>query len=110
MLHERTVVRWTLFSKSIKHVYENTEENSMLRKFCVHVFAHLCPLSKMVSASTRSQFAHHYSPDFIWDLLKVHDCEGPQVSRKAYAETDRCQWHNHSGPGGKLRISHSEFP
>ncbi|KAF3040585.1 hypothetical protein E8E11_005311 [Didymella keratinophila] len=96
-LHKRFTATWTLPDVSTtQYIYENTVAGCTLRKLILQFF---------VATKTKRKEKHEKIPEFCSDL---GECEkrsaATWVTRKALMRWDRCQWHDHSGPGGKLRL------
>lgn len=102
MLHERVSACWTTYTQAIHYIYEETMPGSHLRKFLVDSFAltkKLERLEKIDPDQAPGQFLFELFPAFI----RRGENARP-LSREAWTKLNRCQWHDHSGPGGQLRL------
>ena len=103
MLHERKFFIWRVEGSIIKPVYENSPPGSTLRAFCVDLFT--LPESFGSLAVLDSDVL---TVEFLLDVMPVFfkraRDHGEKIQRKEWLGLNRCKWHDHSGPGGKLRM------
>lgn len=104
MLHEQLTVKWVRFAKCIKYVYGNTAEGSQLQRFLADSFT-----STVSCSGFLKQNKSFYTMDFVLAVLPIYVAQAESGGnrgkvRMRWAEVDRCKWHHHSGPGGKLRL------
>ncbi|KAF9691995.1 hypothetical protein EKO04_009994 [Ascochyta lentis] len=97
MMHERIVAEWTLPCHIIKHAYRNTLAGSKLRGYLVELYK----MSAELDAVTAKPSS--YTEEFLCDVLPALARRERRL-RGSVTSVDRCQWHDHSGPGGKLRL------
>lgn len=99
MLHERVFATRQLPRSSIKPLYKGTVTGSKLRAWVVAVYK----ASAQVIFLTKNSkpFTKEFLCDMFTDLVKR---TGYLNTIQARLAMDRCQWHDHSGPGGKLRL------
>ncbi|KZM19062.1 hypothetical protein ST47_g9806 [Ascochyta rabiei] len=98
MMHERSVAVWVLPCYVIRHVYEYTTAASKLRKYFVERYILSCPLDLMTAEPSL------YTKEFLCAVLPALARDERCLDRDSLTSVDRCQWHDHSGPGGKLRL------
>jgi hypothetical protein len=113
MLHERFTATWsTLEAGPISYVYDNTEEESKLRAFVVESWARTESLDSFLQADVGGVDGAFVMSVFE-GLIHLHTCtygsasvnrRKTQLSQETFSKLNRCKWHNHSGPGGKLRL------
>lgn len=103
MLHERFVAEWKTAGHCVRYVYDNTITGSKMRNFLIYWVTMTKDLEDFRS---QAQDGRHYTADFLFDVLPPMARRRPQdrVSRECITKHNRCQWHDHSGPGGKLRL------
>jgi hypothetical protein len=104
MLHER-MCTWsgTYNHELLKYTYENTTPGSDLRKYLVLAFTKLAGYDKFKEETT----PENVTVEFLLDAMPVLVRQGERfrgIGREAWTELDRCEWHDHSGPGGKWRL------
>lgn len=103
MLHERIAGIWQRPNDIIRYIYENTTKESKLRDFILHFYTRAVGAQRISSSNPE-----HFTIDFTLDVLAIFTTEmkfGKSVlTRTEWTKTNRCQWHDHSGPGGKLRL------
>ncbi|KAF2820650.1 hypothetical protein CC86DRAFT_116306 [Ophiobolus disseminans] len=103
MLHENVAAVWAVSESVVSYVYKNTLAGAQLRKFLVDAFV----LTKSPDSFLDSMEADVIPSQFLMDALPHLISRGKDaknIGRTAWAKLDRCQWHDHSGPGGKLRF------
>lgn len=104
MLHERITARWKTPDRHVPWAYANTASGAPLRRFMVDI----CTLLKGSSFWERLEDELKEIPvQFVLDALPILISRGQAaepMKRAAWTVLDRCQWHDHSGPGGKLRM------
>jgi hypothetical protein len=108
MLHKRTTAKWSITTSEIPWIYENTRPGDALRRFMVDT----CTLLKDPSFWGRlGDESKAILVQFVLDalpiLISMSYTAGP-FKRAAWTLLDRRQWHDHSGPGGKLRMESRE--
>ncbi|KAH6642957.1 hypothetical protein C7974DRAFT_113256 [Boeremia exigua] len=99
MLHERCVAAWQTPGR-IAYIYENTTVGSKLRDYLIQFHGSTRTFGSLQEGSVNQ------TVDFLHDMVPLvasRMAEGP-LGRDAVTRWDRCQWHDHSGPGGKLRL------
>jgi hypothetical protein len=102
MLHERIVTRWQKPNEIIKYSYENTTKESKLREFILYFYTRAVGLDRIVATSPE-----YFTVEFTLELLAGFaktNFSGNLIMRGEWTKINRCQWHDHSGPGGKLRL------
>ncbi|KAH4920158.1 hypothetical protein HBI79_195830 [Parastagonospora nodorum] len=108
MLHERITAKWSITIPVISWIYENTRPGAALRGFMVDT----CMLLKGPSFWQQLGDESKAIPvQFVLDALPALISRGQTaepIKRAAWTVLDRCQWHDHSGPGGKLRMESRE--
>lgn len=104
MLHGRTVATMVMHASCISYVYKNTTGSSKLRAYLVHLYIKTADLQLMQHKVAR----RWQSVDFLHEVLPqvARKDDGFVPKRKDLLTWKRCQWHDHSGPGGKLRLNH----
>ncbi|KAF2493990.1 hypothetical protein BU16DRAFT_582997 [Lophium mytilinum] len=117
-LHKNILLSWRTLSASIvNYVYSNTVEKSQLRCFIVQLnisgYHDLCEFVEKRLKKDRN----NYPMDFVIDILQIistKDKSGawPRVKhlQETWAKLDRCEFHDHSGPGGALRKAPGNGP
>jgi hypothetical protein len=102
MFHERITATWTTAIATTACIYEKTLPGAHLRRFLVDS----CALTKdLVGFETLD--ADETSIHFLLEVFPTFIRRGANaksIGRPAYTKLCRCQWHDHSGPGGKLRL------
>jgi len=106
MLHEKSTARlrkWDTPEFFVPWIYANTAPDASLRNFKVGS----CIFTSTLSFWQRLGKEEKGIPmQFILDALPIIVSRGPTAGlfRKAeWTTLGRCRWHDHSGPGGKLR-------
>jgi hypothetical protein len=104
MLHELVYSRWSSYnSEVLKYTYENTTPGSNLRKYFVSSFTKLLGYDRFKEKMTEEKV----TVAFLLDAMPVLVRQGEghrAIGRGEWGKLDRCEWHDHSGPGGKLRL------
>jgi hypothetical protein len=104
MLHERVAASWRIQSGDcIKYSYRNTSEGSHLRKFFVDLHTKLASYDEFQHCAQRLTVV----PEFLLDTMPILVCQGEfyeGMPRDKWTALDRCEWHDHSGPGGQMRL------
>ncbi|EAT81163.2 hypothetical protein HBI56_105130 [Parastagonospora nodorum] len=100
-LHEHQALLWVTPSPVIKYVYEHTKPDSLLRRYLQDAFT-----KTMTLESVMSRDKEEHTVEFLHDILLViaRRKKGEKLERMQWAKLDRCKWHDHSGPGGRLRM------
>ncbi|KAF2493991.1 hypothetical protein BU16DRAFT_61435 [Lophium mytilinum] len=107
ILHQLYTCTWTDFHLSaVKYIYKNTTATSQLRQFVAH--ANVIGLRDLKSFHETTSTAWPIAYVFdVLQLVAMKDRSGawPKLTgnRMHWAKLDRCQFHDHSGPGGALR-------
>jgi len=102
MLHECLVATWNTHSTCIKYIHNNTVASSMLRSFVVDWSSSTHSFKSLDFPDKENQQTVQYLHDV---MLKIAERNGQRrLSREEAMAMNRCQWHDHSGPGGKLRL------
>ncbi|KAH5228421.1 hypothetical protein HBI62_086390 [Parastagonospora nodorum] len=108
MLHERTSAKWKSGVFHVPWAYAKTASGASLRRFMVDT----CTFLKGSSFWQRLGDESKAIPvQFVLDALPALISRGQTaepIKRAAWTVLDRCQWHDHSGPGGKLRMESRE--
>jgi hypothetical protein len=101
MLHERGVAEWVTPDNCVTYVYGNTTVGSKLRAYVVDEFILTMELADIQSANQS-----FYTVAFLFDVLPAmaRANEETWLSREKMTKIDRCRWHDHSGPGGQIRL------
>ena len=101
MIHWKVGLPGRHLPASIDYVYENTTEGSLLRKLLVEAYAWNVSFVWFL-AFDRSLL----TIDFVMDLMPFFITRGrDDVPREdEWKVIHRCRWHDHSGPGGSLRM------
>jgi hypothetical protein len=102
MLHEAVAASWSTPGQLTSMVYKATSAGCGLRKF-LDAFTRTKNLSGFLDHTQRVGCP----ADFLYDAIPILVRRGEDtrvMSIEAWTELDRCQWHDHSGPGGKLRL------
>ena len=103
MSHELISAYWVVPTYIVAHfIYENTRSGAQLRALLVGtcvLISTLDQLEKLDADKVPSRFLLDIFPSFIRRAENAKP-----VGRLAYTVLDRCSWHDHSGPGGKLRL------
>ncbi|KAF2627573.1 hypothetical protein BU25DRAFT_341250, partial [Macroventuria anomochaeta] len=120
MLHERVLTGRGLSTEMIKSLFEETAAGSKLRSYVVNLHKANVSLDSVIS------YSNSYTPEFLCDVLPAIQADGirwmhtvdflhdvlPSLTRKTpddhmdrskMMKLNRCQWHDHSGPGGRWR-------
>ncbi|OAK97648.1 hypothetical protein IQ06DRAFT_350388 [Phaeosphaeriaceae sp. SRC1lsM3a] len=103
MLHEKVAARWVSPNLVVGSTYRRMTSGAALRKYLVDA----CTLTKdweTFRQTFQDDVANHVA-EFLLDAM-TNFAAGDlrqQCDRTAWTKLDRCQWHDHSGPGGKLR-------
>jgi hypothetical protein len=104
MLHEFSSAHWRPFGRKVlKYTYENTTPGSKLPMFMVDSYTKMYMYRKFETWFV----VNPVTIDFLVDSMPILVRQGENfegIGRQQWTEMDRCQWHNHSGPGGKLRL------
>jgi hypothetical protein len=116
MLHERFTTTWSqLEAAPISYVYDNTKEESKLRIFVVESWARTESIDSFLQADV-SGIDGAFVMAVFEGLVHLHTIgtvahgsagvnrRKVQLSQEAFSKLNRCKWHDHSGPGGKLRL------
>ncbi|KAF2033205.1 hypothetical protein EK21DRAFT_109338 [Setomelanomma holmii] len=105
MFHEPIAAAWfTSCYTLINFVHNNTLQESTLRKFVLDAEFLTRPLDNFQQqmAGTASVLK-----EVLLDIMRLYVQGGEKhkgIGRKVWTKVDRCQWQDHSGPGGKLRL------
>ena len=92
------------FNRCVPHVYENTVEGSMLRKFCVELYVMSFELVTLFDIEKKMG---DWPKDFVLEVWAAREKKEVTLgSRLNCAEKDRCRWHDHGLPGGARRTQH----
>lgn len=100
MMHERVTTLVIFPAIIIKYAYNNIAAGSNLRTYFDEVFKRNLWLEQIIPSPMNQ------TQEFLCDILPFvarrsgTDCYNSDQVRRF----DRCQWHDHSGPGGKLRL------
>jgi hypothetical protein len=103
MLHERFVAGWRAAGKELKDVYDMTTANSGLRRYIVDMYT----MTHSLDSFMKKMDADVAPVEFLLEVLPRFVSKGPKgkgIGRTAWTRYDRCTWHDHSGPGGQLRL------
>lgn len=102
LLHEYSSSVWTVPLDCVPYVYSNTQINSKLRSW----FIHWTTLGMTLETFQATDYKWH-TVAFLHDVMPKLTREGDigtRMGRARMTAWDRCQWHDHSGPGGQLRL------
>lgn len=99
MLHEQCFACYAFPSKEIKAIYKKTMAESNFRRFAIDFYKEAAPIEFILA------YPDTYTPEFLCDVLPsvARRPDGEKLTRSQSERMDRCQWHDHSGPGGRLR-------
>jgi hypothetical protein len=104
MLHELVCSKWTNYPHELlKYTYQNTTSGSKLRKYLVSSFTKLRGYGIFMEEMTEERV----TIEFLLDAIPVLVRQGNRsqgIGKEEWSKLDRCEWHDHSGPGGKLRL------
>ncbi|KAF2813013.1 uncharacterized protein BDZ99DRAFT_460327 [Mytilinidion resinicola] len=104
LLHSSICMEWKFPKTQVRFIYENTMEGSLLRKFIVNVAVLIASCETFLSIDKDgTNFTH----EFLMDVIRALNDQGGKwlvIGRDAFAIINRCRYHDHSGPGGKLRM------
>ncbi|KAF2493989.1 hypothetical protein BU16DRAFT_562943 [Lophium mytilinum] len=103
LLHSSICIKWKFPKTQVRFIYENTMEGSLLRKFIVDMAVLIASCETFLSFDKDGT---NFTTEFLMDVIKALNDQGGKwlvIGRDAFAVIDRCQYHDHSGPGGKLR-------
>lgn len=100
MMHERTAATWIIPSSILEYVYSTTTSDSALRIWCIDTWRKVASLENTIANPSL------FPKEFLCDTLPFlgRRSEEDRFSTQRFTSMDRCQWHDHSGPGGKLRL------
>lgn len=99
MIHERCTSSW-VSPTAIQHVWDNTMEESKLRALIVDWYS-----MTTKSLEDLKNYTTNPTVDFLHAVYPRLARQGYRpLSRAGMTKVDRCRWHDHSGPGGKLRL------
>jgi hypothetical protein len=98
MLHERQSSRWLVEGSVIKHVYNNTTSGAKLRVFIVDWCAMTTGNTETFMRCTQKK---HQTLELLQEMVHAMT---DRESQDYMTRLDRCRWHDHSRPGGKLRL------
>lgn len=100
MLHKRFSALWCMPDSAIRYIYKHTTPEANLRVYLKFIYARTKSLERFQNSKPRHtvNFLHNVLPTIA---TNVRD---QRVTRSQWARVDRCQWHDHSGPGGRLRV------
>lgn len=103
LLHERFAVKWRTVSPAIKHIYDRTLPGSKLRSFISEWYG----LAYSLDEFTKQSIMDDQTVEFLHDVYPMLLGGGAvqHMSRTQMTSMDRCRWHDHSGPGGRLRLN-----
>ena len=103
MLHEQVATKWSLPSVELmQQTYEQTRSGSELRKYLVD----LLTMTRSSKGLQKELQGGEYPYEFVLEALPKMVRKGKNdrmTDQTAWTKLDRCQWHIHSGAGGKLR-------
>lgn len=102
MLHTRTCVLDSLSRTSLNFAYNNTTVGSALRKFCVDAFVRQQSYAQFMAGIPEKEVASDFWKETIPIIVRQGE-DHPGMTLFEWSSIDRCQWHDHSGPGGQLR-------
>ncbi|KAH7390914.1 hypothetical protein DE146DRAFT_618526 [Phaeosphaeria sp. MPI-PUGE-AT-0046c] len=103
MLHENVCASWTSLRGGISYCYENIVRGSALRQYMLNRSTQVKSFESFKNFMTKNELPY----DFLIDAIPILVAQGEgheSIGREAWIAIDRCQWHDHSGPGGKLRL------
>ncbi|KAH6642946.1 hypothetical protein C7974DRAFT_469178 [Boeremia exigua] len=100
MLHEKIMAKSAVHANIVKMTYEKTAVGSRFRAYLIHLYKYTAMLSDMVA------HPNLYTAEFLCEVLPFlsHRTDVEFRGIAGLLKVDRCQWHDHSGPGGKLRL------
>lgn len=102
MLHEQQALLWCIPSSVIGYVYKHTKPDSLLRRYLQDAFTKTMKLENVLSRN-----GEDHTVDFLHDvsLVIARRKEGDKLSHMQWARLNRCEWHDHSGAGGRSRTA-----
>ncbi|KAF2493988.1 hypothetical protein BU16DRAFT_619183 [Lophium mytilinum] len=107
VLHLVTCTNWTFLNHQAHYIYSNTIDGSPLRKVITDFAAKSLGCESFIKFSRGGAL---YPTAFCLDVIAAIHSQGGKwdhIGREGWAKIDRCLYHDHSGPGGKLRRSHT---
>lgn len=103
MLHESMAAEWSISSQFIRMVYKKTASGCNLRQFVLD-----CQIKTQSFTSLHEQTIEYNVPNgFLLEALPTLVRNGigsASIGLASWTKLDRCKWHDHSGPGGRLRL------
>ena len=100
MIHERSTSSW-VSPAAIQHVWDNTMAESKLRAFIVDWYS----MTTKSLETLKNYTIMDPTVDFLHAVYPRLAQQGHrQRFRAEMIKVDRCRWHDHSGPGGELRL------
>lgn len=105
MLHERYVATWRV-PTIVKYVYDNTTEASKLHAYLIESTIWTKDLDSLGKWLNWEQQTVEYLHDVMPKIARRDPKD--RLNRKSATPMDRCKWHDHSGPGGRLRLEHRQ--
>ena len=102
MYQERIVATWATNSAVLDYIYQSTTPGSKLRKFIVDEFTKTMDANSFMIAMTPDNSPTEFLLEAIPPLMEFF-WDRTTYCLKDWTCVDRCEWHDHSGPGGKLR-------
>ncbi|KAF3002614.1 hypothetical protein E8E13_008788 [Curvularia kusanoi] len=103
MLHERAVAQWPSVADGVaQYIYNHTRWDSNLRDFISDWTSMTTP--DTYTFRTLSLDRSKDPAEFLHDVYPKICVRFSPASRRAAQTEDRCRWHDHSGPGGRLRL------
>lgn len=104
MLHEKGVAERSFPFDIIRDVYERTVPGAMLRTYLVDNTIAIFTIKELTLELDPEDATVPFLLDVMPRLSTTSD-NAKLMSSKAWTKVDRCQWHDHSGPGGKSRLA-----
>ena len=100
-LHERSIANWTSpHVSTIQYFCDNSVAGCALRKFFLHFY-----IATKIEPSGRYEKIPEFCSDLEERRKELATTGMARQSKKAILRLDRCQWHDHSGRGGKMRLA-----
>jgi hypothetical protein len=103
LLHARTCALNSLSRTSLNFTYDKTVSGSALRQFFLDAAVKKQSYSHFLDVIHTTEAPADFWKESIPILMQQAE-DYPGMAEDEWASMNRCQWHDHSGPGGKLRL------
>lgn len=101
MYHEHLAADWKIAVNHVNDAYENTTKGSPICKVLVSSTVRCMVLTTFLAAMERDNVC----AEFLLEALPLIPKRGENagfIGCAAWTKMNRCQWHDHSGPRGRL--------